>query len=109
VNSLPKTVTRQRRGWDLNPGPSAPESGTLYITRLPSHPLTSLAVQLVTVSVHLCIEHDAREAARRAVRSTTEDVCIEIPYAAMELIAIVVNSAHATLRRQTPNQTASRR
>jgi len=30
VNSLPKTVTRQSRGCDLNPGPSAP-------TRLPSH------------------------------------------------------------------------
>jgi len=24
VNSLPKTVTRQRRDCDLNPGPSAP-------------------------------------------------------------------------------------
>ena len=34
VNSLPKTVTRQRRGCDLNPGPSAPESSTLT-TRLP--------------------------------------------------------------------------
>ena len=33
---LPKTVTRQRRGCDLNPGPSAPESSTLT-TRLPSH------------------------------------------------------------------------
>jgi len=33
VNSLPKTVTRQRRGCDLNPGLSAPESGTLT-TRL---------------------------------------------------------------------------
>jgi len=39
VNSLPKTVTRQRRGCDLNPGPSAPESSTLT-TRLPSHPTT---------------------------------------------------------------------
>jgi len=29
VNSLPKTVTRQRRGCDLNPGPSAPESSML--------------------------------------------------------------------------------
>ena len=38
VNSLPKTVTRHRRGCDLNPGSSAPESSTL-ITRLPSHPL----------------------------------------------------------------------
>jgi len=36
VNSLPKTVTRQRRVCDLNPGPSAPESSTLT-TRLPSH------------------------------------------------------------------------
>ena len=43
-NSLPKTVTRQRRGCDLNPGRMAwvqipaPESITLT-TRLPSHPL----------------------------------------------------------------------
>jgi len=37
VNSLPNTVTRQRRGCDLNRGPSAPESSTLT-TRLPSHP-----------------------------------------------------------------------
>ena len=36
VNSLPKTVTRQRRGCDLNQGPTAPESSTLT-TRLPSH------------------------------------------------------------------------
>jgi len=34
VNSLPKTVTRQRRDCDLNPGPTAPESSTLT-TRLP--------------------------------------------------------------------------
>ena len=33
VNSLPKTVTRQRRDCDLNLGPSAPESSTLT-TRL---------------------------------------------------------------------------
>jgi len=38
VSSLPKTVTRQRRDCDLNPGLSAPESSTLT-TRLPSHPL----------------------------------------------------------------------
>ena len=37
MNSLPKTVTRQRRDCDLNPGPSAPESSMLT-TRLPSHP-----------------------------------------------------------------------
>ena len=45
VNSLPKTVTRQRRGCDLNPGPSAPESSKL-ITRLPSH----VAVYRLTIS-----------------------------------------------------------
>ena len=37
VNSLPKTVTRQRRDCDLNPGPTALESSTLT-TRLPSYP-----------------------------------------------------------------------
>ena len=36
VNSLPKTVTRQRRGCDLSPGPCASESSTLT-TLLPSH------------------------------------------------------------------------
>jgi len=41
VNSLPETVTRQRRDCDLNPGPSAPESSTLT-TRLPSHPFSSI-------------------------------------------------------------------
>ena len=43
MNSLPKTVTRQRRDCDLNPGPSAPESSTLT-TRLPSHPLVGTAI-----------------------------------------------------------------
>jgi len=41
ANSLPKTVIRQRRDCDLNPGPPAPESSTLT-TRLPRHPLTYL-------------------------------------------------------------------
>ena len=35
MNSLPKTVTGQRRDCDLNPGPTALESSTLT-TRLPS-------------------------------------------------------------------------
>ena len=37
MNSLPKTVTQQRRDCDLNPGPSVPVSSTLT-TRLSSHP-----------------------------------------------------------------------
>ena len=48
VNSLPKTVIRQRRDCDLNPGPFAPESSTLT-TRLPSHLVcTSASVQFRT-------------------------------------------------------------
>jgi len=35
VNSLPKTVTHQRHGCDLNSGPTVPESSTLT-TQLPS-------------------------------------------------------------------------
>ena len=31
VISLPKTVTRQRRGCDLNPGSSVPESSMLTL------------------------------------------------------------------------------
>ena len=42
MNSLPKTVTRQRRD-RLNPGPSAPESSTLT-TRLLSHPVDILDI-----------------------------------------------------------------
>jgi len=45
VNSLPKTVSRQRRGCDLNPGPSAPESSTLT-TLLPSHPTATLPSEI---------------------------------------------------------------
>jgi len=48
VNSLPKTVIRQRRDCDLNLGPSAPESSTLT-TRLPSHPSYIIYWQLVLV------------------------------------------------------------
>jgi len=50
VNSLPETVTRQRRDCDLNPGPSAPESSTLT-TRLPSHPWQYRG----TITVNSCL------------------------------------------------------
>ena len=43
VNSLPKTIIRQRRDCDLNPGPSATQSSTLT-TRLPSHQAFYVAV-----------------------------------------------------------------
>ena len=70
VNSLPKTVTGQRRGYDLNP--TAPESSTLT-TRLPSHsactrllargclPKTVNSVSLQSVQTmwqsEICIRH----------------------------------------------------
>ena len=50
VNSLPKTVTQQRRGCDLNPGPFAPEFSTLT-TRLPSHPLCSGRKQMMSLHI----------------------------------------------------------
>jgi len=46
VNSLPKTVTRQHHGCDLNAGPSAPESSTLT-TRLLSHPMQNIPTKNV--------------------------------------------------------------
>ena len=49
VNSLPETVTRQRRGCDLNPGRTAPESSTLT-TRLQSH---LLSLWLYNDTVHM--------------------------------------------------------
>ena len=65
VNSLPKTVTRQRSGCDLNLGPFAPESSTLT-TRLPSHICCIQTTQRrqtewrEIVTRHLCelIKHD---------------------------------------------------
>jgi len=47
VNSLPKTVTRQRRGCDFNPGPSAPESSTIT-TRLPCDTTKITKIKQVT-------------------------------------------------------------
>ena len=52
VNSLPKTVTRQRHGCDLNPGPSASESSTL-ITRLPNSIDCSRIA--ISVCVYVCL------------------------------------------------------
>ena len=53
MNSLPNTVTRQRRDCDLSPGPSAPESSTLT-TRLPSHPFIGLGTGKPVV-LRVCI------------------------------------------------------
>ena len=74
VNSLPKTVTRQHRDCDLNPGPSAPESSTLT-TRLPSHPVFDAEQndpgirQLTPMCPHLIYFGPLESAARTASRS----------------------------------------
>ena len=64
VNSLPKTVTRQRRDCDLDPGPSAPESSTL-----PSHP----SACLVTVFRSPFYSASGREA-----EHCDEHVCLSV-------------------------------
>ena len=60
VNSLPKTVTRQRRDCDLNPGPSAPESSTLT-TRLPSHPVIQYDCLTLILPLRLTTDHSAEK------------------------------------------------
>ena len=59
MNSLLKTVTRQRRDCNLNLGPSAPESSTLT-TRLPSHPYFGTPVKKCAckgVSITFCCRY----------------------------------------------------
>ena len=49
-----KTVTRQRRDCDLNPGPSALESSTLT-SWLPSHPMYMNIYIYIYIHIHICI------------------------------------------------------
>ena len=62
VNSLPKTVTRQRRNCDLNPGPSAPGSST-PATRLPMHRCTRGVI--VNSPLHCCTSGGVESAGER--------------------------------------------
>ena len=64
VNSLPKTVTRQRRDCDLNPGLSAHESSTLT-TRLPRHPNGGLVSLNLMANSHLPTPATRPDATRR--------------------------------------------
>jgi len=54
VNSLPKSVTRQCDGCNLNPTPSAPESSTLT-TRLQSHLSANIDCLLMCELFPACI------------------------------------------------------
>ena len=51
VNSLPKTVTRQLRGCDLNPGPTAPESNMLTTRLLLNFDKTANKYEFVDLSI----------------------------------------------------------
>jgi len=76
VNSLPKTVTRQRLDCDLNPGPSAPESSTLA-TRLSGHP--SIYEYINDDSYTVC-NRCGWQALAEAIQSVTEmnqDLAVE--------------------------------
>jgi len=55
VNSLPKTVTRQHRGCDLNPVPSAPESCSTLTTGLPMIIMINYIKQRVVMPQVKCI------------------------------------------------------
>jgi len=70
VNSLPKTVTRQHHDYDLNPGPSAPESSTIT-TRLPSHPL--LIELWLNIADYWAVKHV--RACVLGSRRTSSDCC----------------------------------
>ena len=69
VSSQPKTVTRQRRDCDLNPGPLAPESSTLT-TQIPSHPLTNSTLPYFTLYFQLL-------SAFQSARVTNVAVCVQ--------------------------------
>ena len=69
VNSLPKIVTRQRRGCDLNPGPSAPESGTLT-TRLPRYPHSIIVVLYLYNQTLCCCTESVMHTCNRWLRNT---------------------------------------
>ena len=76
VNSLPKTVTRQRRGCYLNPGPSAPESSTLT-TRLPSQLQRTGSLDSKHVNSNESIWRTATE---NSVATSTENVLFHTAY-----------------------------
>jgi len=77
VNSLPKTVTRQRRDCDLNPGPSAPESSTLT-TRLPSHPSQwDCCLPIATLQTVLT---SAGKASLRSLWASSAIACVSLAF-----------------------------
>ena len=80
VNSLPKTVTRQRRGCDLNPDPAAPESST-PTNRLPSHPrrdteTAERVTRVATGRISYCCAPVTDDVGRQRLRSATQQLMV---------------------------------
>ena len=67
MNSLPKTVTRQRRGCDKNPDPSAPES-SMPTTPRPSHPVNGVSICKFKIFGNLDVFWHAPLGVRSAIR-----------------------------------------
>ena len=81
VNSLPKTVTRQRRGCDLNPDPSAPESSTL-ITGLPSDSQGGPAMRCLTFVPLITNDDEVHDVSGETVEEDVESADDECSLAA---------------------------
>ena len=74
VNSLPKTVTRQRRGCNLNSGPSVPESSMLT-SRLPSHLLSAITEVKLAMTVPI---NFSWRAINWLIRGHLSAICIDV-------------------------------
>ena len=81
MNSLPKAVTRQCRDYDLNSGPSAPESSTLT-TRLPSHPVVYTKSQ-APITGNSVVDHYLPQSRAydkpRVVTACKNSHCVRVP------------------------------
>jgi len=71
VNSLRKTVTRQRRDCDLNPGPSV---SSMLTTRLPSHPFHSIPGD----RVHFSSLHKFKSSLKSSVSCVLILICSQL-------------------------------
>ena len=68
MNSLPKTITRKRRGCDSNPGPSAPQplgyrATLIYMYTIRAYILLALPERCPSVRLFVRLSHSPAEAA----------------------------------------------
>jgi len=91
-------VTRQRRGSDFNPGPSAPESSMLT-TRLPSQPplgLLSELIKLAAMHVPLCPADSQDAGVDPAAESSPAARCISSSAIIVRVLPRPMSSAEHT-------------